>query len=160
MADEDEPNPARFYSFRPGDTIAKLAPRCPRCDAATTCLWSYSGRIIGCHRCTCPMCLHPIDVSDGGGLVSLEQTVGEETLAVQMHESCYQQRPPRGRFNGLGVFDYGYAMTVHKAQGSEWDKVAVLEQIHPDWTDSRWRYTAATRAAKQLHYYLSENEGR
>lgn len=50
-------------------------------------------------------------------------------------------------------FDYGYCVTCHKAQGSEWDKVIVFEEfMKGDNADShaRWLYTAATRAAKQL----------
>ena len=48
------------------------------------------------------------------------------------------------------VADYGYALTVHKAQGSEWDHVGVLAD--KNWGDdlARWRYTAATRAKKHL----------
>jgi len=50
--------------------------------------------------------------------------------------------------------DYGYVITAHKAQGSEWDSVAVWEQLWPEkWETSRWRYTAATRAAVSLYYY-------
>jgi len=51
------------------------------------------------------------------------------------------------------VCDYGYAITCHKAQGSQWDKVVVVEQIASSWDANRWRYTAATRAAKQLRYF-------
>lgn len=50
-------------------------------------------------------------------------------------------------------FDYGYVITVHKAQGSEWDKVIVFEEYMKDQTRDdfkRWLYTAATRAAKKL----------
>jgi len=50
-------------------------------------------------------------------------------------------------------FDYGYAITVHKAQGSEWDKVIVFEEFLKNQTRDefkRWLYTAATRAAKKL----------
>lgn len=49
-------------------------------------------------------------------------------------------------------FSYGYAITCHKAQGSEWDKVLVLEESFPfDKTEhARWLYTAATRAAEKL----------
>lgn len=50
-------------------------------------------------------------------------------------------------------FDYGYAVTCHKAQGSEYDKVIVLEEfLKGDSKEdhARWLYTAATRAAKKL----------
>lgn len=49
-------------------------------------------------------------------------------------------------------FDYGYAITVHKSQGSEWDKVVVFEEPCKLWDMNRWRYTASTRAAKTLQY--------
>lgn len=52
-------------------------------------------------------------------------------------------------------FDFGHCITVHKAQGSEWDSVAV-------WDDGlfwgrgedrrRWAYTAATRAQSRLSW--------
>lgn len=48
------------------------------------------------------------------------------------------------------LFDFGYALTVHKAQGSEWGRVLVLEWIHRDTSAARWRYTAATRASQEL----------
>ena len=49
-------------------------------------------------------------------------------------------------------FDYGYAITCHKSQGLEWDKVLVLEENFPfDKTEhARWLYTAATRASDKL----------
>jgi exodeoxyribonuclease V len=45
-------------------------------------------------------------------------------------------------------FAYGYALTVHKSQGSEWNKVLLLDQ--PVGYFARWRYTGITRAAKEL----------
>lgn len=46
-------------------------------------------------------------------------------------------------------FDYGYAITVHKSQGSEWDKVLVIEEnFGQDY--SKWLYTAITRAKEKL----------
>lgn len=52
------------------------------------------------------------------------------------------------------VFDYAYAITCHKSQGSEWNKVLVLESYAPPnlWEMRRWQYTAITRAAKELYY--------
>lgn len=58
----------------------------------------------------------------------------------------------------LGLFDWGYVLTCHKAQGSEWDNVCVIESIHKGWNEARWRYTAATRAAKKLTYVVEKRK--
>ncbi len=49
-------------------------------------------------------------------------------------------------------FTYGYAITVHKSQGSEWDNVCVLEESFPFDKEehARWLYTAITRASDKL----------
>ena len=49
-------------------------------------------------------------------------------------------------------FNYGYAITGHRAQGSEWDKVLVFEERFPFDKEehARWLYTAATRASERL----------
>lgn len=49
-------------------------------------------------------------------------------------------------------FTFGYCITCHKAQGSEWNKVTVLEENFPfDKTEhARWLYTACTRSAQKL----------
>lgn len=50
-------------------------------------------------------------------------------------------------------FDYGYALTVHKSQGSEWDAVLLfnrkMAKQSPD-DYRRWLYTGATRAKNKL----------
>lgn len=47
---------------------------------------------------------------------------------------------------------YGYALTCHASQGSEWEKVLVMEESFPFVKEEhkRWLYTAATRAAEKL----------
>lgn len=46
------------------------------------------------------------------------------------------------------LWDYAYAITAHKAQGSEWTKVLVMGE---PWSDyARWMYTAVTRAKDKL----------
>ena len=54
-------------------------------------------------------------------------------------------------FNALHV-KYGYAFTCHKSQGGEWDTVYVdfLKRTGLDKDSLRWKYTAITRARKQL----------
>lgn len=47
-------------------------------------------------------------------------------------------------------FDFGYAMTVHKAQGSEWDNVALIDEYHRATERREFLYTAITRAAKRI----------
>ncbi|MGN6464147.1 MAG: ATP-binding domain-containing protein, partial [Rhizobiaceae bacterium] len=48
-------------------------------------------------------------------------------------------------------FDYGYALTVHKAQGSQWNEVVLFdESVAFKETRQRWLYTAITRAAERL----------
>ena len=49
-------------------------------------------------------------------------------------------------------FDFAYAITCHKAQGSEWDKVLVIEERFPfdKIEHARWLYTACTRASEKL----------
>ena len=49
-------------------------------------------------------------------------------------------------------FTYGYAITCHKAQGSEWDKVLILEEAFPfdPVEHTRWLYTAITRASDKV----------
>jgi exodeoxyribonuclease-5 len=48
-------------------------------------------------------------------------------------------------------FDFGYALTVHKAQGSQWNNVVLFDE---SWafkeTRQRWLYTAITRASERL----------
>jgi ATP-dependent exoDNAse (exonuclease V) alpha subunit len=48
-------------------------------------------------------------------------------------------------------FDFGYVLTVHKAQGSQWDDVVLFDEsfAFPD-SRARWLYTGITRAAKRL----------
>lgn len=49
-------------------------------------------------------------------------------------------------------FDFGYAITGHKAQGSQWQKVLVLEETFPTIPieHARWLYTVCTRPEEKL----------
>ncbi len=53
----------------------------------------------------------------------------------------------------MDLFDFGYALTVHKAQGSQAKKVVVFEERFAKDSEENWRrwlYTAATRAEEEL----------
>ena len=47
-------------------------------------------------------------------------------------------------------FEYAYCITCHKSQGSEYNKVLVLEEYLKGNEHKRWLYTACTRAAQKL----------
>ena len=76
-------------------------------------------------------------------------TTGEKALTgpqeFQMRKSNKCPDPPF-------EFSYAYAITTHKAQGSEWKKVLCIEERFPfpSTEHARWLYTAATRASEKL----------
>ena len=47
-------------------------------------------------------------------------------------------------------FDWGYAITTHKSQGSQYQKVLVYEEVLNRSNHKRWLYTAVTRAEDKL----------
>lgn len=60
-------------------------------------------------------------------------------------------------FNYIGQdnpnpFDFCYAITCHKAQGDEWEKGLVYEQICNKWDHKRWAYTAGSRFRESLKW--------
>ena len=61
------------------------------------------------------------------------------------------EAPPWDKLRNVDQFDYGYALTVHKAQGSQWDSVVLFDESYAfkEYRD-RWLYTAITRAAERI----------
>ncbi len=64
------------------------------------------------------------------------------------------QNIPKAPDRAMGdLFDFGYAVTVHKAQGSQSPKVLLFEERFPKMSDEDWRrwlYTGVTRAIDEL----------
>ena len=54
------------------------------------------------------------------------------------------------REDAICRFEFAYAVTCHKAQGSEYDNVVVLDESAYFEDGREWLYTAVTRARKQL----------
>jgi exodeoxyribonuclease-5 len=84
----------------------------------------------------------------------LPEDFGSRAVRVSVRPECFtgaienvdwQQRK---RYD---EFDFGYVLTVHKAQGSQWDDVVLFDEsfAFPESRD-RWLYTGITRAAKRL----------
>jgi len=62
----------------------------------------------------------------------------------------------RSAIMGGDLFDFGYATTVHKAQGSQARRVILFEERFAKMDDDQWRrwlYTAVTRAEEELYIF-------
>jgi len=66
----------------------------------------------------------------------------------------------RTGYKSIDIFDFGYAISVHRSQGSEWDNVVLFEQRSKHWDYDfykKWLYTAITRAKKNLFIIYNYN---
>lgn len=75
----------------------------------------------------------------------------------EYHDEKAWEKTQPWNHKGKQRADFGYALTCHKAQGSQWDSVLVIEENVLNWFKpgiqeerARWLYTAVTRAAKKL----------
>lgn len=85
-------------------------------------------------------------VSIFSGLIAAEQFNLPESLKFTK-----QQQRDVGQ-----LFDYGYCLTVHKAQGSQAKRVVLIEERSRHMSDEDWRrwlYTGVTRAEKELYIF-------
>jgi exodeoxyribonuclease-5 len=82
---------------------------------------------------------------DGAGRASTKVSVLRQFFEGGEAEIPYLQRRESDEF------DFGYALTVHKAQGSQWDNVMLFDESYAFGEHrNRWLYTGLTRAAKRL----------
>jgi len=104
------------------------------------------------------------------GLVRMTVEIDNEVYECMVSKKCFgevtytmhdktkrlkQQRDYANEegFHNVDFFDYGYSISVHKSQGSEWEKVVVFQQRTKRWDDdyfAKWLYTAVTRAREKL----------
>lgn len=94
-------------------------------------------------------------VSDGGALFC---DINMDKKMIMTGEKCCDWKTAYTIGRNLNhkhklpkEFTYGYAVTCHKAQGSQWEKVLIVEEKFPfDKTEhARWLYTALTRAEEK-----------
>lgn len=94
--------------------------------------------------------------------IALEVLAENDTFVqtVSTHTHHFEGRSdelPYWKKKEAEEFDYGYAMTCHKSQGSQWDDLMVFDESRSfgeNW--NLWSYTAATRAAKELRWVLMD----
>ena len=83
-----------------------------------------------------------------------EESANGRAVKVSVREECFTGTIEQVEWlyrKPYEEFDFGYVLTVHKAQGSQWDDVVLFDEsfAFPDSRD-RWLYTGVTRAAKRL----------
>ena len=76
---------------------------------------------------------------------ALKASVRKECFTGEIAAIDWAQRKP------YDEFDFGYVLTVHKSQGSQWDDVVLFDEsfAFPE-SRERWLYTGITRAARKL----------
>lgn len=108
-------------------------------------------------RVVCLRNNHELDILNGA-LYDVTDTIPSNLLELDGHLLvAVHPEPFRGeevnlwRLKDAEMFDYGYALTCHKAQGSQWDSVGVFDESAAFREHrTRWLYTAVTRAAREL----------
>lgn len=76
-------------------------------------------------------------------------------LEIPELDACFDAPFGYQKFSEVPLlnFDFAYAITCHKSQGSEYDNLTVLDEPVGA-KAAQWRYTAITRAKKQLLYLV------
>lgn len=83
--------------------------------------------------------------------LQVEPDTGGIPLGVPAEASIFLDEDQKPMWSSLEQFTYGYCLTVHKSQGSQWDNVILFN----DWSQRsesyfNWLYTGVTRAAERL----------
>ncbi|UQS95107.1 DNA helicase I [Pseudanabaena phage Pam3] len=98
------------------------------------------------------------DAEELGGYVSLHcrPEEGGEPVCVPAHCEHFHGDPEQiGYWDRLNAqeFTYGYALTVHKSQGSQWGRIMIIDEssvFRQRDTRQKWLYTAITRAQEAV----------
>lgn len=75
-------------------------------------------------------------------------------IMVKVHKSYFMDeiaKPEWKMLKGSQEMDYGYAITCHKSQGSQWENVLIYDEswcFRDMW--ERWLYTSITRASDRV----------
>jgi len=83
-----------------------------------------------------------------------DEELGAKVTKVSVRTDCFSgglEDIPWEQRRPYDEFDYGYVLTVHKSQGSQWDDVVLFDESFAfQEARARWLYTGITRAARRL----------
>ena len=94
---------------------------------------------------------HPYD-DDGQVYLSIEPEEGGQPLGIPAEASLFiNEATADVSWRSRGQqFTYGYVLTVHKSQGSQFDSVLIFDDWHNSESHRQWLYTGITRAAVRV----------
>lgn len=75
---------------------------------------------------------------------------GGDDMGVPAEAAIFLDEDQRPVFCRNQQFTYGYCLTVHKSQGSQWDDIVLFNDWPSRQSYNEWLYTGITRAAKNL----------
>ena len=94
------------------------------------------------------------ELVDGMELMSLSVQADGNVVTVTAHTHYFKGIEDQLAYYEIReaqCFDYGYALTGHKAQGSQWPDVFIFDESQVFRHNAkRWLYTAITRAAEKV----------
>lgn len=147
-------NATRHKMNRRARAIRDVDPHSlPRAGERLVCL--SNNREAGVYNGTTWTAADDAILSDDGEV--LLKLIGEDDQKVEVsalkNNLVHGYEPKRGPGRERGIeMDFGYAMTVHKSQGSQWGRVALFDESSywPGMERWRWLYTGITRAAQSI----------
>lgn len=92
---------------------------------------------------------------DSYGSVNEEDRVNQASHIVEVYIPTLDVKATLTSASEINNLLFGYALTVHKSQGSEYDRVfCVFHHLHKTQLSRELIYTAFTRAKKYLHVFV------
>ena len=127
-----------------------IGARLPRAGEPLVCLKNspmqglYNGAIYMASR----------DLREGDECIGIRLDDGDEIEVPADFLGPGREDEPfeaEGRSRWRMAFAFGYALTVHKAQGSEWDRVLLIDEWGGQGVGrAQWLYTGITRATREI----------
>lgn len=98
-------------------------------------------------------CQEAVDDPKGSSFKLAAKSIddGKTEVVTFVHKAPFMgEEVPIYERRDADEFDFGYALTVHKSQGSQWDNVMLYDEwFHRD-SRKQWLYTGLTRAAERV----------
>jgi exodeoxyribonuclease-5 len=92
-----------------------------------------------------------IECKDGGWCYDMLLKTDMGQIGVKSFKCIFDGHVPKKYIPDVEKFDFGYVLSCHKSQGSEWDNVVVYNEPVGQGIDrQKWLYTAISRAKSRL----------